>query len=120
MTKAGLLSLTRSFAREYGSQGVRVNAILPGVVETRFAQALVDDPEVQKMLARIPAARAGQPEDMVGGVLYLVSDAAAYTTGTTLVMDGGLTLGERFARFVASPILVYRPNRDGVVAPTNF
>jgi NAD(P)-dependent dehydrogenase (short-subunit alcohol dehydrogenase family) len=93
MTKAGLLSLTRSFAREYGSQGVRVNAILPGVVETRFAQALVDDPGVQKMLARIPAARAGQPQDMVGGVLYLVSDAAAYTTGTTLVMDGGLTLG---------------------------
>jgi NAD(P)-dependent dehydrogenase (short-subunit alcohol dehydrogenase family) len=48
---------------------------------------------VQKWLKRLPVARAGQPEDMVAGVLYLVSDEAAYTTGTTLVMDGGATLG---------------------------
>jgi NAD(P)-dependent dehydrogenase (short-subunit alcohol dehydrogenase family) len=74
MTKAGLVSLTKSFAHEYGRAGVRVNAILPGVVETRFAAALVEDPRV-------------------AGVLYLVSDNAAYTTGTTLVMDGGATLG---------------------------
>jgi len=93
MTKAGLISLTRSFAKEYGKQGIRVNAILPGVVETRLASALVEDPGVQKWLAGIPAGRAGQPEDMVAGVLYLVSDQAAYTTGTTLVMDGGATLG---------------------------
>ena len=51
------------------------------------------DPGVQKWLKRLPVARAGQPEDMVAGVLYLVSDEAAYTTGTTLVMDGGATLG---------------------------
>ena len=93
MTKAGLVSLTKSFAREYGPKGIRVNAILPGVVETRFAQALVDDPSVQKWISRLPVPRAGQPEDMVEGVLYLVSDGAAYTTGTTLVMDGGATLG---------------------------
>lgn len=93
MTKAGLISLTRSFAKEYGSHGIRVNAILPGVVETRLASALVKDPGVQKWLARIPAGRAAQPEDMVGGVLYLVSDQARYTTGTTLIMDGGATLG---------------------------
>jgi len=93
MTKAGLVSLTKSFAKEYGQQGIRVNAILPGVVETRFAKALIDDPGVQKMLSRLPVPRAGQPEDMVAGVLYLVSDEAAYTTGTTLVMDGGATLG---------------------------
>jgi NAD(P)-dependent dehydrogenase (short-subunit alcohol dehydrogenase family) len=93
MTKAGLVSLTRSFAREYGAQGVRVNAILPGVVETRFAQALVDDPSVQKWISRLPVPRAGQPDDMVAGVLYLVSEGAAYTTGITLVMDGGATLG---------------------------
>ncbi len=93
MTKAGLISLTRGFAKEYGQQGVRVNAILPGVVETKFASALVDDPGVQKWLSRLPVPRAGQPEDMVAGVLYLVSDQAAYTTGTTLVMDGGATLG---------------------------
>ena len=93
MTKAGLVSLTKSFAREYGPQGIRVNAILPGVVETRFAKALVDDPSVQKWISRLPVPRAGQPDDMVAGVLYLVSEGAAYTTGTTLVMDGGATLG---------------------------
>lgn len=93
MTKAGLISLTRSFAKEFGQQGVRVNAILPGVVKTRFASALVEDPSIQKWLSRLPVPRAGQPEDMVAGVLYLVSEQAAYTTGTTLVMDGGATLG---------------------------
>jgi NAD(P)-dependent dehydrogenase (short-subunit alcohol dehydrogenase family) len=93
MTKAGLVSLTRGFAKEYGQQGIRVNAILPGIVETRLASALVEDPSVQKWLSRLPVPRAGQPEDMVAGVLYLVSDQAAYTTGTTLVMDGGATLG---------------------------
>jgi NAD(P)-dependent dehydrogenase (short-subunit alcohol dehydrogenase family) len=93
MTKSGLISMTRSFAKEYGSQGIRVNAILPGVVETRLASALIEDPATQKWLSRLPAGRAGQPQDMVAGVLYLVSDQAAYTTGTTLVMDGGATLG---------------------------
>lgn len=93
MTKAGLISLTKSFAKEYGQMGIRVNAILPGIVVTRFAAALVEDPGIQKKLSRLPVPRAGQPEDMVGGVLYLVSEGAAYTTGTTLIMDGGITLG---------------------------
>ena len=93
MTKAGLISLTRSFAKEYGQRGVRVNAILPGVVETRFASALVEDPGVQEWISRLPVPRAGQPADMVAGVLFLVSDHAAFTTGASLVMDGGATLG---------------------------
>jgi NAD(P)-dependent dehydrogenase (short-subunit alcohol dehydrogenase family) len=93
MTKAGLVSLTKSFAREYGPAGIRVNAILPGVVETRLASALVEDPKVQKWISRLPVPRVGQPDDMVAGVLYLISDHAAYTTGTTLVMDGGAALG---------------------------
>ncbi len=93
MTKAGLISITRSFAKEYGKQGIRVNAILPGVVETKLAAAMIEDPAVQKWLSRLPAGRAGQPDEMVAGVLYLVSDQAAYTTGTTLVMDGGAALG---------------------------
>jgi NAD(P)-dependent dehydrogenase (short-subunit alcohol dehydrogenase family) len=93
MTKAGLVSVTKSFAKEYGPKGIRVNAILPGVVETKLASAMVEDPTIQKWLSRLPAGRAGQPEDMVAGVLYLASDQAAYTTGTTLVMDGGATLG---------------------------
>ncbi len=93
MTKAGLVSLTKSFAREYGQQGVRVNAILPGVVETKFAAALVEDRGMQKWVSRLPVPRFGQPVDMVAGVLFLVSDHASFTTGTTLVMDGGATLG---------------------------
>ena len=93
MTKAGLVSLTKSFAKEYGQQGVRVNAILPGVVETKLAAALVEDPGVQKWISRLPVPRAGQPADMVAGVLFLVSDHASFTTGTTLVMDAGATLG---------------------------
>jgi NAD(P)-dependent dehydrogenase (short-subunit alcohol dehydrogenase family) len=93
MTKAGLVSLTKSFAKEYGQKGVRVNAILPGVVETKFAAALVEDPGVQKWISRLPVPRAGQPADMVAGVLFLVSDYASFTTGTTLVMDAGATLG---------------------------
>ncbi|MEJ2384864.1 MAG: SDR family oxidoreductase, partial [Xanthomonadales bacterium] len=71
----------------------RVNAILPGLVETQFASALIDDPKIQKWVAGLPAGRTGQPRDMVAGVLYLVSDGAAYTTGASLVMDGGATLG---------------------------
>ena len=93
MTKAGLVSLTKSFAKEYGQQGVRVNAILPGVVETKLASALVENPGVQKWISRLPVPRVGQPADMVAGVLFLVSDHASFTTGTTLIMDGGATLG---------------------------
>jgi len=93
MTKAGLVSITKAFAREYGQKGVRVNAILPGVVETKLASALVEDPGVQKWISRLPVPRVGQPADMVAGVLFLVSDYASFTTGTTLVMDAGATLG---------------------------
>ncbi len=93
MTKAGLVNLTKAFAKEYGQAGIRVNAICPGVVDTKLAEALINDPGVQKWIARLPVARAGQPQDMVAGVLYLASDEAAYTTGTALVMDGGATLG---------------------------
>ena len=65
MTKAGLVSITRSFAKEYGNQGIRVNAILPGVVETQLASALIEDPDIQKWLSRLPAGRAAQPHEMV-------------------------------------------------------
>jgi NAD(P)-dependent dehydrogenase (short-subunit alcohol dehydrogenase family) len=92
MTKAGLISLTQSFANEYGHQGIRVNAILPGIVDTLFAKTLIDNPLIQKLLKRIPAGRAGKTDEMVAGVLYLVSDGASYTTGTNLVMDGGTSI----------------------------
>ncbi|MFK8028710.1 MAG: glucose 1-dehydrogenase [Gammaproteobacteria bacterium] len=91
MSKAALVSMTRTFANEYSKHNVRVNALAPGLTDTKFTEALQSDEKMtQQILKSIPARRMALPEDMVGGVLYLVSDAAAYTTGTTLVIDGGM------------------------------
>jgi NAD(P)-dependent dehydrogenase (short-subunit alcohol dehydrogenase family) len=93
MTKAAVLSMTQTLAYELGSSGIRVNAIAPGLIRTRFSSALVDDPEIhQRVLSRTPLGRLGTPEEIVGGALFLASDAASFVTGHTLVMDGGLTL----------------------------
>jgi NAD(P)-dependent dehydrogenase (short-subunit alcohol dehydrogenase family) len=92
MTKAAVLSLTRELAKELGRTGVRVNAIAPGVIETRFAAALIEDPEVHRRIVQLtPLARHGQPDEVVGAALYLASDAASFTTGSVLVCDGGMT-----------------------------
>jgi NAD(P)-dependent dehydrogenase (short-subunit alcohol dehydrogenase family) len=92
MTKAAVLSLTRGLAKELGRTGVRVNAIAPGVIETRFAAALIDDPKVHRMIVQLtPLGRHGQPDEVVGAALYLASDAASFTTGSVLVCDGGMT-----------------------------
>ncbi|MEM9532273.1 MAG: glucose 1-dehydrogenase [Pseudomonadota bacterium] len=93
MTKAAMVSMSEGFAKEYGADGIRVNTVCPGVVETRLAKALTDSPMVQKWLSTIPAGRHAQPSEMVQGVLYLLSDGASYTTGSTLTMDGGTMLG---------------------------
>jgi NAD(P)-dependent dehydrogenase (short-subunit alcohol dehydrogenase family) len=67
-----------------------VNALLPGITETKFATALHGNPKVRAMVeSLLPLGRIAQPEEMAGAVLYLVSDAASYTTGTSLVVDGG-------------------------------
>lgn len=90
MTKAAMISMTKVFAAECAPWGVRVNAVLPGITDTRFAAALVQD---EKMLAqylpRVPLHRVAQPPEMAGAVLYLVSPAASYTTGVCLPVDGG-------------------------------
>lgn len=93
MTKSAMINMTKAFAQEYGSDGIRVNAICPGLVDTKMTAVFTGNDElVKQYTGAIPIKRAGQPHDMVGGVLYLASDAAAYTTGTTLVMDGGVIL----------------------------
>jgi len=90
VTKAAMINMTKSYAREYGADGIRVNAICPGFVETNMTKVFTSNEDVMNsVIKQFPIARAGQPNDMVGGVLYLASDAAAFTTGTTLVMDGG-------------------------------
>jgi NAD(P)-dependent dehydrogenase (short-subunit alcohol dehydrogenase family) len=90
VSKAGLLGLMRTLARELGPQGIRVNAIAPGLVETRFAAALFQDRTAyDRIIGAVPLGRHGQPVDIAGGVVYLASDAAAYVTGQVLVIDGG-------------------------------
>jgi NAD(P)-dependent dehydrogenase (short-subunit alcohol dehydrogenase family) len=93
ITKAAVISMTQAFARECAPIGVRVNALLPGATDTRFAAALVQNPAIlQQALAHVPLNRIAQPEEMAGAVLYLVSPAASYTTGACLPVDGGYLL----------------------------
>jgi len=90
-TKAAVVNLTQAFARECASFGIRVNAILPGLINTKFAAVLqTEGPVRDAALAQIPLRRIGEPEDIAGAALYLVSDAAAYVTGATLRIDGGM------------------------------
>lgn len=92
MTKSAMINMTKAFAREYGADGIRVNAICPGLIDTKMTAVFTSNEDMlSKVTNSFPIPRAGQPDDMVGGVLYLASDAAAFTTGTTLVMDGGVT-----------------------------
>ena len=90
VSKAGLLGLMRALAREVGPGGVRVNAIAPGLVETRFAAALfLDQTAYDEIVSRTPLGRHGQPDDIAGVAAFLISDAAAFVTGQTIVVDGG-------------------------------
>ncbi len=93
MTKAGVISMTQTLAYELGPVGVRVNAIAPGLIRTRFAGALIDNAEIHdRVVSRTPLGRLGNPEEIVGGAVFLASDASSFVTGQTLVIDGGLTL----------------------------
>ena len=91
-TKAAVISMTQTLAFELGASKVRVNAIAPGLVETKFAAAIVQNPMLRDhVVNRTPLARHAQPSEIAGGAVYLLSDAASFTTGAVLVIDGGLT-----------------------------
>lgn len=90
MTKAAMISMTKAYAKELASRKVRVNALLPGLTETKFANALISNKEIYDFAIQgIPLQRHAAPNEMAGAVLYLVSDASSFTTGTTIVCDGG-------------------------------
>jgi NAD(P)-dependent dehydrogenase (short-subunit alcohol dehydrogenase family) len=91
ITKAGLICMTEAFAKELGSKNIRVNALVPGLTETKFAGVLINTKEIyNEAIKQIPLGRHAQPTEMAGAVLYLVSDAASFTTGTCVVCDGGM------------------------------
>jgi 3-oxoacyl-[acyl-carrier protein] reductase len=91
-TKAGLIGLTRSLAREVASRGVTVNAVAPGYIETPMT-AVLDEKQTTAMLGQIPLARAGTDADIAQAVMYLASEGAGYVTGHVLDVNGGMFMG---------------------------
>lgn len=93
VSKGGMMNLTRTLALEYAGRGIRVNAIGPGATVTPINRAWVDDPVKREMVtSHIPMPRAGDADEMAGVACFLASDDAAYITGQTIYVDGGLTL----------------------------
>jgi hypothetical protein len=92
-SKSGLIGLTQALAAEFGPQGVRVNAILPGAVETGMYRALNDTADKQAFVTNLHALkRVAQPEELARSVLYLASDDSTFVTGTASLVDGGISI----------------------------
>lgn len=93
ITKSSVIAMTKAFAKECAPQGIRVNALLPGLTDTKFASALTKNDAIMKQaLMHIPMKRAAMPDEMAGTVLYLASEASSYTTGACINVDGGYLL----------------------------
>ena len=90
MTKAAVVMMTKAFAKELGALNVRSNCIAPGLTNTRFAQVLIETPEIlERYTSHAPMARYAEPEEIVGAAVYLASDASSYTNGAVIAVDGG-------------------------------
>jgi len=91
ITKAGVIAMTKAYAKELAPKKIRVNALLPGLTDTKFSSVMVKNDSLMEkvLLPMIPLHRAAQPDEMGGAVLYLASDASSFTTGATIVVDGG-------------------------------
>ena len=92
--KAALIQFSKSLAQELGPDNIQVNVIAPGLVRTRFASVLHETPAIRKAVERsTPLGRIAEPDEIAGAALYLASPASDFTTGTVVVVDGGMTLG---------------------------
>jgi NAD(P)-dependent dehydrogenase (short-subunit alcohol dehydrogenase family) len=92
-SKAGLIGLTQALAVEFGPKGIRVNALLPGGTDTPMAQAMIGTPEGRRFVEGMHALkRIATPEEIAKSVLYLASDASSFTTGTAMLVDGGVSI----------------------------
>jgi NAD(P)-dependent dehydrogenase (short-subunit alcohol dehydrogenase family) len=97
VSKAGIIALTKSVAQELAEQGIACNAVAPGVIETPLTREYFTDPELApKIKASTPLGRWGQPDDLVGPVVFLCSDAAEFVHGETLAVDGGWVSGKGY------------------------
>jgi glucose 1-dehydrogenase len=97
-SKGGMQNLTRTLALEYAARGIRVNGVGPGATVTPINRAWIDDPEKRRQVEEhIPMRRAGDADEMAGVTAFLASDDAAYITGQTIFVDGGLTLFPSFS-----------------------
>jgi NAD(P)-dependent dehydrogenase (short-subunit alcohol dehydrogenase family) len=95
ISKAADFALVRNLAIEWGARGIRANGIAPGLIRTDFSRALWENEELLRRVEEgTPLRRIGQPEDISGAAVFLASQAAAYLTGQTLIIDGGLTVKE--------------------------
>ncbi|MDY0200228.1 MAG: 3-oxoacyl-ACP reductase FabG [Tenuifilaceae bacterium] len=90
-TKAGLIGMTKTWARELGRKGITVNAIAPGFIATEMVAKMPEN-VIDGMKSKVPAGRLGEPEEIASAYLFLASDEAAYINGTTLSVDGGMTI----------------------------
>ena len=91
-SKAALTSFMRSFAVELADKGIRANAVHPGMIETKLIHENLTDEEREKDMAEYPLKRYGKPEEVAWAIIYLLSDASAWITGSSLVIDGGFML----------------------------
>lgn len=90
-SKSAIIGMTQAFAKELATHQIRVNAVLPGLTETKFASAITQNPGIMKMvMPLIPMGRVAQPEEIAPAVLFLASPASSYVTGTCLTVDGGM------------------------------
>lgn len=92
VSKAAVLGLVRVLAYEWATTGIRVNAVAPGLIQTRFSEALWKDEGIKEQVLRhVPMQRVGQPQEVAGAVAYLCSDEASYVSGETIVVSGGMS-----------------------------